>query len=476
MGDQRVEALKGISFRVGPGEFVAIMGASGSGKSTCMNMLGCLDVPTSGEYRLEDVIVGELSRNQLAEIRNKKLGFVFQGFNLLARTTAGENVELPLVYARIPAAARREKAMAALAQVGLAGRADHYSNQLSGGQQQRVAIARALVNEPAIILADEPTGNLDSQTSEEIMGIFQQLNSQGITIIMVTHEPDIAAFTGRQIIFRDGLIISDTLNAAQRVSSADRGGGVMTTLLQSLLIAMRALRVNKMRALLTMLGIIIGIAAVIAMVAIGTGASKMISDQIASIGSNLLLVVPGSVTSGGMRAGAGGAQTLTYDDARAIKAECPSVANVAPTVRGSAQVVYGNQNWSTLVMGATPEMLSVRDWPLTAGRNISQSDVDGATKNCLIGQTIAENLFGAADPIGKIIRIKKIPFTVIGLLEGKGQSPQGQDQDDVIYIPLTTAQRKLFGSQVPQHRRGHHDPGKGCGRPEKGRRGSDRAP
>jgi putative ABC transport system permease protein len=222
----------------------------------------------------------------------------------------------------------------------------------------------------------------------------------------------------------------------------------VTTLLQSLLIAVRALRVNKMRALLTMLGIIIGIAAVIAMVAIGAGASKMISDQIASIGSNLLLVIPGSVTSGGMRAGAGGAQTLTYDDAKAIKAECQSVAHVAPTVRGSAQVVFGNQNWSTLVMGTTTEMLSVRDWPLTAGRNISQSDVDGATKNCLIGQTIAENLFGPEDPVGKIIRIKKIPFTVIGLLEEKGQSPQGQDQDDVIYIPLTTAQRKLFGSQV----------------------------
>ena len=222
MGDQRVEALKGISFSVRPGEFVAIMGASGSGKSTCMNILGCLDVPTSGEYLLEEVNVGGLSGNQLAEIRNKKLGFVFQGFNLLARTTARENVELPLVYARIPAAARRAKAMEALAQVGLAERADHYSNQLSGGQQQRVAIARALVNEPAIIMADEPTGNLDSQTSEEIMGIFQTLNSRGITIIMVTHEQDIAAFTSRQIIFRDGLIISDVPNALQRISTITR--------------------------------------------------------------------------------------------------------------------------------------------------------------------------------------------------------------------------------------------------------------
>ena len=169
----------------------------------------------------------------------------------------------------------------------------------------------------------------------------------------------------------------------------------MTTLLQSLLIAMRALRVNKMRALLTMLGIIIGIAAVIAMVAIGAGASKMISDQIASIGSNLLLVIPGSTTSGGLRSGFGGTPTLTYDDAKAIKAECPSVANVAPTVRGTAQVVFGNQNWSTIVQGATPELLAVREWPLASGRNISQSDVDGATKNCIIGQTVADNLFGS---------------------------------------------------------------------------------
>ena len=223
----------------------------------------------------------------------------------------------------------------------------------------------------------------------------------------------------------------------------------MTTLLQSLLIALRALRVNKMRSLLTMLGIIIGIAAVIAMVAIGTGASKMISDQIASIGSNLLLVLPGSVTSGGLRTGMGGTPTLTYDDARAIMAECPSVAAVAPTVRGTAQVVYGNQNWSTIVLGVTPEVHTVRDWPVVAGRGFTQSDVDGSTKNCLIGQTVAENLFGESDPIGKIIRIKKIPFVVVGILDHKGQSPQGTDQDDTVFVPLRTAQRKLFGSQFP---------------------------
>ena len=221
MGEERVEALRGVSFAVSRGEFVAIMGASGSGKSTCMNILGCLDVPSRGVYRLDGVDVGELSNDRLAEIRNKKLGFVFQGFNLLARTTARENVELPLVYGQVPAAKRRARAMAALERVGLSGRESHYSNQLSGGQQQRVAIARALVNEPAIILADEPTGNLDSKTTVEILNIFQQLNSQGITIIMVTHEPEVASFTGRHIVFRDGLLITDSAHAARRAVACE---------------------------------------------------------------------------------------------------------------------------------------------------------------------------------------------------------------------------------------------------------------
>jgi putative ABC transport system ATP-binding protein len=210
MGDQQFEALKGISFDVSAGEFVAIMGASGSGKSTCMNILGCLDLPTSGSYHLDGLDVGGMDGNQLADIRNNKLGFVFQGFNLLARTPAVENVELPLVYAGLHAKERRRKALIAMEQVGLSGKESNHSSQLSGGQQQRVAIARALVNNPAVILADEPTGNLDSSTSEEIMQLFTSLNRQGITIIMVTHEHDVAAYAGRQITLRDGRIISDS--------------------------------------------------------------------------------------------------------------------------------------------------------------------------------------------------------------------------------------------------------------------------
>ncbi len=219
--------------------------------------------------------------------------------------------------------------------------------------------------------------------------------------------------------------------------------------LQTVKIALRALRTNKMRSFLTMLGIIIGIAAVIAMMAVGSGASYVISQQIASIGSNIILVLPGSTTSGGLRSGSGGSQTLTSDDVKAIMAECPSVDLAAPTVRSSALVVFGNLNWSTVLMGTTPEMFEIREWAISSGRSINQQDVDGAAKVCLLGQTVAENLFGSSDPVGKMVRIKKVPFTVIGLLERKGQSPQGQDQDDAVFVPLRTAQRNLIRSPFP---------------------------
>jgi putative ABC transport system ATP-binding protein len=210
-GSLEVHAVRGVSLEIYPGEFVAIMGASGSGKSTMMNTIGCLDRPTGGRYLLDDVDVGRLNRDQLADLRNQKLGFVFQGFNLLSRTTAVENVELPMLYSRpsIPGRVQHRRAMEALELVGLAGRHDHHPNQLSGGQQQRVAIARALVNQPKVLLADEPTGNLDTRTSIEVMGVFQALNEKGITIVMVTHELDIASYAKRKIVMRDGLIRSD---------------------------------------------------------------------------------------------------------------------------------------------------------------------------------------------------------------------------------------------------------------------------
>ncbi len=222
MGDVEVHALRGINLEINRGEFAAIMGASGSGKSTFMNIVGCLDTPTSGEYLLDGVAVAKLDRDELAKLRNVKLGFVFQAFNLLPRTTALENVELPLLYSNNHSAAqRREKAMAALEAVGLADRAGHYSNQLSGGQQQRVAIARSLVNDPVVILADEPTGNLDTRTSVEVIEIFQKLNERGITVVLVTHEPDIAQFTGRNIVFRDGKVSRIVQVANRKIASEE---------------------------------------------------------------------------------------------------------------------------------------------------------------------------------------------------------------------------------------------------------------
>src|SRR6266542_4295914 len=221
MGDVDVHALRGVSLTVREGEFVAIMGASGSGKSTTMNIIGCLDQPTRGHYILDGQDVSELSKDERADIRCQKIGFVFQGFNLLSRTSALENVELPMLYAGVPTTERDRRAMGTLAAVGLAGREQNHPNQLSGGQQQRVAVARALVNDPALILADEPTGNLDSRTSVEIMEMFQQLNEHGITVIMVTHEPDIAAYAKRNLMMRDGLILDDHL-VSQRANAASQ--------------------------------------------------------------------------------------------------------------------------------------------------------------------------------------------------------------------------------------------------------------
>jgi len=223
----------------------------------------------------------------------------------------------------------------------------------------------------------------------------------------------------------------------------------MINLPSTIKISLRALRVNKMRSALTMLGIIIGVGAVITMLAVGTGARQRIGEQIASMGSNLLIVLPGTTTSGGARMGAGSQMTLSTSDAEAIQRECPAVLYVAPVLGGVAQVIYGNQNWSTGVTGTTPAMLEVRDWPLSEGRPFAEEDVRSASKVCLLGQTVVDNLFGGIYPIGQVVRIKNVPFTVIGVLDRKGQSPNGQDQDDTIYIPVTTAQKKIFGTTFP---------------------------
>ena len=333
VGDVDVHALRGVNLTVEPGEFIAIMGSSGSGKSTLMSLLGCLDRPSSGEYYLEGVNVAGLTEPELARIRSERLGFVFQSFNLLSRTSAIENVALPLFYAAGGASSgteRTQRARASLKLLGLADRERNTPGQLSGGQQQRVAIARALINNPILLLADEPTGNLDTKTSHEIMVTLQALNRErGVTIIVVTHEPDIATYTGRVITMRDGEVISDERKQAVRPQpgapsgalpagslarpqppappTAGSAGTVHAFALMIVAAAFQALARNKMRSALTMLGVFIGVAALIAMVAVGQGANDAVRKQIESLGTNLLVVVPGATTMGGMRSGQGSA-------------------------------------------------------------------------------------------------------------------------------------------------------------------------
>jgi macrolide transport system ATP-binding/permease protein len=472
MGEVEVPALRGFSLTVHEGEFVAIMGASGSGKSTAMNIIGCLDQPTSGKYFLNGQDVSELSSDERADIRKREIGFIFQSYNLLARTPAVENVELPMIYANINPGERRRRAVAALASVGLTGREHSYSNQLSGGQQQRVAIARALVNQPVLILADEPTGNLDSRTSIEIIEIFQRLNrEQGITVIIVTHEPDIAEHAGRIVLFKDGVIDQDynvtaprdaaaELRGERKEASADRLAPVgsrafpasrltqaVTSSTAKLLVifrvAYRALLRNKVRASLTMLGIIIGVAAVITLVSIGQGAQTMIQNEIASMGTNLLFVGAGAMGAGPVR-GTAVTRTLTEDDIAAIKRECPSVALASPTANARAQLVYGGNNWNTQVQGVNQDFLRIRNWQVESGEFFTETDVRKATRVVVLGQKIVDELFPGRNPIGETIRVGELTFQVIGRMVPKGQGMGGQDQDDVVFAPFTTIQKKLL--------------------------------
>ena len=475
LGDVEIQALRGVDLTVERGEFVALMGASGSGKSTLMNILGCLDRPTGGEYLLEGIEIAGLDEPALARIRSLRIGFVFQNFNLLARTSAAENVALPLFYSgrwsEGPA-----RASEALGLIGLVGRENNHPAQLSGGQQQRVAIARALINDPAILLADEPTGNLDSRTANEIMTTIRSLNrDHGLTVVLVTHEPDMAAFADRIVTMRDGSIISDQRNdepagappipgrlprtapgpappvaGVPPASSAPSARELWTFGGMAILVAGRALARNKMRSALTMLGVFIGVAALIAMVAVGEGANAAVKAQIESLGTNLLIVVPGATTTNGVRAGSGSASTLTVTDAEAIGKDDPAVANVSYVSRQVGQLQYGNQNWSTSLQGVTPSYLTIRNWAVVAGRPMTDDDLRHAAAVCLLGQTVLKNLFGDyEDPVGSTILVKGVPMRVIGVLAGKGQSGYGQDQDDVLLIPFTTAERKVMGVAAP---------------------------
>ena len=455
-GKVEVKALRNISLHIAPGEFVAIMGPSGSGKSTLLHILGFLDRPDSGLYNLRGTEITRLTDDELAILRNRLVGFVFQQFHLLPRITALQNAELPLIYA----GKRRlkEKARDKIKEVGLIGRASHRSNELSGGEQQRVAIARSLVNEPLIILADEPTGNLDTKSEEEIMAILEDLNQKGKTIIMVTHEREIAQYAKRIIRMRDGEIISDetvkdslheiSLSpiSVDNILSEAHSTMAKAEFVDHIRQSITAIVSHKMRSVLSMLGILIGVAAVIAMLALGYGARESISQRLASLGSNLLMVRPGSRRQHGVALEAGLITRLTLQDANAI-AELSEVKRVSPSVSGrGGQLVYGNKNWNTQIQGTGVDYGLMRASNPVVGRFFTEEELRVREKVVLLGATVAKELFGDNNPVGATIKINRINFNVIGLLPEKGATGW-RDQDDLVIIPVTTAMYRVLGRE-----------------------------
>jgi len=464
VGEIDVPVLKGVSLTVRQGEFVALMGASGSGKTTLMNILGCLDRPTSGEYWLDGENVAHLPPDEWALLRNRKIGFVFQTFNLLPRTSALDNVMMPLLYTTdsVSDGYPRRRAGELLGRVGLGDRLEHEPSQLSGGQQQRVAIARSLINRPSLLLADEPTGNLDSRTSEEVLQIFQQLNQEGVTIVIVTHDEEVARRARRIVRIRDGVIegeeslVPDTAGVNDGAPLAGGQGrtkgnptGEVVRLQKMVRTALNGLRRNILRAALTALGIIIGVAAVIAMMEIGRGSSSAIQRTIASMGANNLLVLPGTASSAGVSFGSGSVMTLTPQDAEAIASECPAVRATAPIVRARTQVIFGNRNWVPMyIFGTTPDYLRVREWSLAEGEPFTERDVRNANKVCLLGQRLVRELFEGRSPLGQEVRVQNVSFKVIGVLTSKGANMVGMDQDDILLAPWTTIKYRVVGSSL----------------------------
>jgi len=456
-GSIDVQALRGVTVAVEKGEFVAVMGPSGSGKSTFLNLVGCLDHPTGGSYLLNDTDVSAMTDDELAAVRSRFIGFVFQGFNLLPRTNSKRNIELPLIYS---GEARRRggdsPAKALLGAVGLAGRWNHTPNELSGGEQQRIAIARSLVNSPAILLADEPTGNLDSKMSDEIMDIFLSLNRAGLTILMVTHEESVAAYAKRLIKFKDGLIVSDEpmsrpkpmqgppIETALLASLAPRGASRRRSVLspvelrENLRSASGSLLQNKLRSVLTILGILIGVGAVIAMVSVGQGATLGVQQRIQGLGSNFLTITPGSSNVGGVRQGFGSLSTLTIDDADAIRKGIGSLVGVEPESTSRQQLKYRKNNWSVGVVGTSADYPVVRNWSTDEGSFFTEEDYRAQRTVVVLGQDTAANLFGEEDPLGKTVKIGDSSFRVVGLLQRKGAGGGFFSQDDTALIPITT--------------------------------------
>ncbi|AZE95397.1 Macrolide export ATP-binding/permease protein MacB [Pseudomonas orientalis] len=460
----QVDVLRGIDLSIHAGEFVAIVGASGSGKSTLMNILGCLDRPSEGDYLFAGENVAQLGSDELAWLRREAFGFVFQGYHLIPSASAQENVEMPAIYAGISASDRHARANALLTRLGLAERTGNRPHQLSGGQQQRVSIARALMNGGHIILADEPTGALDSHSGAEVMTLLDELASQGHVVILITHDREVAARANRIIEIRDGLIISDSAAAhtdtpapansaalqavdlRQRLADgAEHNGAWKAELLDALQAAWRVMWINRFRTALTLLGIIIGVASVVVMLAVGEGSKRQVMAQMGAFGSNILYV---SGSSPNPRTPLG---IITPADVAAL-ATLPQVKRIMPVNGAEAGVRFGNIDYMAYVGGNDTHFPTIFNWPVVEGSYFTEADERNAATVAVIGARVRDKLFkGLVNPIGQYILIENVPFQVVGVLQEKGSSSGNKDSDDRIAIPYSAASIRLFGSYNPEY-------------------------
>ena len=484
-GGSKVDVLKGISLKIYPGEMVAIIGQSGSGKSTLMNILGCLDRPTGGDYRINGISTKSLSNDDLAALRRNYFGFIFQRYHLLTHLSAKDNVEIPAIYAGTSSKNRDEQAKKLLTRLGLGERIDYMPGQLSGGQQQRVSIARALMNGGKVILADEPTGALDSKSGLEVMKILKELNSQGHTVIIVTHDRSIAANAPHIIEIKDGEIVGDVWNKdkfftreqeqAYSDSAADSAGeggageepdgetgntGKMISDLDRSLtgrtaffaglgrfgeafkMAWIAMVSHRMRTLLTMLGIIIGIAAVVSIVAIGQGATEEIINNINSIGTNTIRIMPGK-DWGDMRAGK--IKTLSTNDMEALKQQVYT-DSVTPSVTSSQILRYNRAEANGQIMGVSSEYFRVMGLSFASGSTFTEKQVKGIAQVSVIDDNTRQKFFNGIDPIGKVILLGKVPTVIIGVLK-HDDGGFGASDKLTVYIPYTSAQTRITGAR-----------------------------
>ncbi|MBU0501816.1 MAG: ABC transporter permease [bacterium] len=446
-----VHALQGVSLDIEPGEFVAIMGPSGSGKSTLLAILGLLDKADSGQYKLVGSEIGQMGEKEYASLRSRFFGFVFQTFNLLPKLNVVDNVMLPFIYSGQDSTEKREHALKTLERIGLQERLHHRPNEISGGQQQRVALARALANKPLVILADEPTGNLDSKSSQEIMELLKQLNDEGNTILMVTHEHDIAAWASRILTLSDGKIVNDEKRKKTKSTTPVEKdidlftgqkrftfGGLKNYCYEAYLSIIN----NKLRSILSILGVMVGVAAVVAMLALGTGAKRNMEETFSSLGTNVLMVRTAR-RSGGISLGSDAAPRFNFADYATLSG-MESVEQVIPYVSGRAQVVYQNKNWNTSVTGTSTDYAVMKKSEFDFGRFFTKAEDTTRAKVVVLGRTVADELFGEDDPVGRFVKINRVNFNVVGVLEKQG-AMGWRNFDDQVFLPVKTAMDRLLG-------------------------------